>query len=134
MNEAAAITDRRLEILFSAAEIEAQVHRLADEVAAAMGEDVLLAAILKGSFVFAADLIRALHHTGMRPQIDFMTQRQEVPADLTHRQQDEPPRRHKVLFRRQAGPARVTIFKGGHEIDVKTAFDWMATRSRQPKS
>ena len=38
-----------------------------------MGEDVLLAAILKGSFVFAADLIRALHHAGMRPQIDFIT-------------------------------------------------------------
>ncbi len=73
MSEAAAITDRRIEILFSAAEIEAQVHRLATEIAAAIGEDVLLAAILKGSFVFAADLIRALHHAGMRPQIDFMT-------------------------------------------------------------
>ena len=33
---------------------------------------MLLAAILKGSFVFAADLIRALHHAGMRPRIDFM--------------------------------------------------------------
>ena len=73
MSEAAAITERRIETLFSAAEIEAQVRRLASEIAAAMGEDVLLAAILKGSFVFAADLIRALHHAGMRPQIDFMT-------------------------------------------------------------
>ena len=67
------IADRRLAVLFSAEEIETRIRRLAGEIASAMGEDVLLAAILKGSFVFAADLIRALHHAGMRPQIDFIT-------------------------------------------------------------
>jgi len=66
-------------------------------------------------------------------QIDFMTQRQAVPAALACKKQDTPTRRHKVLFRRQAGPARVTIFGGGHEIDVNAAFDWLATRSRRPK-
>jgi len=29
--------------------------------------------ILKGSFVFAADLIRALDRAGVKPQVDFMT-------------------------------------------------------------
>ena len=34
---------------------------------------MLVVAILKGGFVFAADLIRALNRAGMRPQVDFMT-------------------------------------------------------------
>ena len=29
-------------------------------------------AILKGSFMFAADLIRAMHRAGMAPQVEFM--------------------------------------------------------------
>ena len=32
-----------------------------------------MVAILKGSFVFAADLIRALHSVGLTPEVDFMT-------------------------------------------------------------
>lgn len=32
-----------------------------------------MVAILKGSFVFAADLIRALHRVGLEPEVDFMT-------------------------------------------------------------
>ena len=30
-------------------------------------------ALLRGSFVFTADLIRAFHATGITPQVDFMT-------------------------------------------------------------
>jgi hypoxanthine phosphoribosyltransferase len=30
-------------------------------------------AVLKGSFIFAADLIRALHRAGLAPEVDFMT-------------------------------------------------------------
>ena len=33
----------------------------------------MVVAILKGSFVFAADLIRALHGVGLAPEVDFMT-------------------------------------------------------------
>jgi hypoxanthine phosphoribosyltransferase len=29
-------------------------------------------AVLKGSFIFAADLIRALHRQGLKPEIDFI--------------------------------------------------------------
>jgi hypoxanthine phosphoribosyltransferase len=28
--------------------------------------------VLKGSFVFAADLMRAMHHAGLSPEVDFM--------------------------------------------------------------
>ncbi len=58
--------------LFSETEISARVDRIARDVADRIGADLLVVAILKGSFVFTADLIRALHRAGVRPQIDFM--------------------------------------------------------------
>ena len=59
--------------LYSAEEIAVRVDALAKDIAAAMPEDILVVAILKGGFVFAADLIRALHGAGMYPRVDFMT-------------------------------------------------------------
>ena len=44
----------------------------AREIAATSPRDVVVVAILKGSFIFAADLIRALHREGLRPEIDFI--------------------------------------------------------------
>ncbi|SLN26523.1 hypoxanthine phosphoribosyltransferase [Oceanibacterium hippocampi] len=58
--------------MYSAAEIAARNEELAASIASSLGTDVLVVAILKGSFVFAADLVRALHHAGVQPQIDFM--------------------------------------------------------------
>jgi hypoxanthine phosphoribosyltransferase len=65
--------DATVEVLFSAAEIAHRVDALAGEIAAAMGLDILLISVLKGSFMFTADLMRALHHHGVRPRVDFMT-------------------------------------------------------------
>ena len=61
-----------IEILFSSGDIAQRNTDLAEQIAADMGTDILVIAVLKGSFVFAADLIRALHHAGVKPQIDFM--------------------------------------------------------------
>jgi len=66
-----------------------------------------------------------------REQIDTMTRAATVPPRLTKHKQDELHRQHKVLFRRTAGPARVTVFDGGHAIDVPTAFDWLASRRKR---
>ncbi len=55
---------RSVSTLFSAEEIAARVDSLAEEIAAAMPDDILVIAILKGGFVFAADLIRALNRAG----------------------------------------------------------------------
>ena len=63
----------RVETLFSAEQIARRVEALAGEIAAALPDDLLVVAILKGGFVFAADLIRALHGAGMHPRVDFMT-------------------------------------------------------------
>ncbi|WP_288901774.1 hypoxanthine phosphoribosyltransferase [uncultured Sneathiella sp.] len=70
MNIAEAKSD--IEILFASADIAKRNEELAEEIANSMGSDILVIAVLKGSFVFAADLIRALHHAGVKPQIDFM--------------------------------------------------------------
>jgi hypoxanthine phosphoribosyltransferase len=61
-----------LRTLFSAEAIASKVEGLAREIAASSPRDVVIVAILKGSFIFAADLIRALHREGLRPEIDFI--------------------------------------------------------------
>lgn len=62
-----------IEVIFSADEISARLDELAREIST-MGMDRLaVIAVLKGSFIFAADLIRALHNVGMSPEVDFMT-------------------------------------------------------------
>ncbi len=63
----------RVSPLFEADEIAVRVEALAGEIAAVMPRDVLVVALLKGGFVFAADLIRAIHRADMRPRVDFMT-------------------------------------------------------------
>jgi len=65
-------SEPNIEVLFSSADIERRNSDLAEQIEKDMGSDILVIAILKGSFVFAADLIRAMHHAGIRPQIDFM--------------------------------------------------------------
>ncbi len=60
-------------MLYSAAEIGARVGALAAEIADTLGPDILIVAVLKGGFVFTADLLRALHYHGVRPRIDFLT-------------------------------------------------------------
>jgi hypoxanthine phosphoribosyltransferase len=70
MAETAAAFD--IKPLFSAERISERVEQLAHEIAAARLKDLIIVAVLKGSFIFAADLIRALHRHGLRPEIDFM--------------------------------------------------------------
>ena len=62
-----------IEILFSESEIASRVATLAEEISVAAPRDLFVVIILKGSFVFAADLIRALERTGVEAQVDFMT-------------------------------------------------------------
>ncbi len=58
--------------LYSAEIIARRVEALAHDIAAGASSDLFIVAVLKGSFIFAADLIRALHQQGLRPEIDFM--------------------------------------------------------------
>jgi hypoxanthine phosphoribosyltransferase len=62
-----------IEVIFTPAAIADRIEILAAEIAATKVEPLLVVAILKGSFVFAADLIRALHRAGLAPEVDFIT-------------------------------------------------------------
>jgi hypoxanthine phosphoribosyltransferase len=66
------VTDFHVRSLYNAATIASRNEELAREIAERTGSDLLVVAILRGSFVFAADLIRALHHAGLSPQIEFL--------------------------------------------------------------
>ena len=61
-----------IKTLFSAEAIAARVDRIAGDIAATRLEDLIVVAVLKGSFIFAADLVRALYRHGLRPEIDFI--------------------------------------------------------------
>jgi hypoxanthine phosphoribosyltransferase len=62
-----------VEVIFTPGEISARIEVIAEAIRAKSFERLLVMAILKGSFVFAADLIRAMHRVGLAPEIDFMT-------------------------------------------------------------
>lgn len=62
----------RVSVLFGAHELSSRVGALARDIVAAMGRDFLVVPILKGSFIFAADLLRALHEAGAEPDVDFI--------------------------------------------------------------
>jgi hypoxanthine phosphoribosyltransferase len=66
------IDGHSIEVLFSEDEIAARVQAIADAVAERKPQRLLVVPILKGSFVFAADLLRAFHRSGLRPEVDFM--------------------------------------------------------------
>ena len=59
--------------MFSAADIARRLDELAVEITARNIPGLLVVPVLKGSFVFAADLIRALHRAGLAPEVDFLT-------------------------------------------------------------
>ena len=60
-------------IRFSAAEIASRVDVMAGELAEQLPADTLVVSVLKGSFVFAADLIRSLSRAGADWAMDFLT-------------------------------------------------------------
>ena len=63
---------RSIKVLFDEVAIADRVAALADAVAAAEPRDLLVVAVLKGSFMFAADLIRGLHRAKLEPQVEFI--------------------------------------------------------------
>ena len=59
--------------LFSAVAIADRTATLADEIAGAGHRELVVIPILTGGFVFAADLVRALHANGVTAEIDFIS-------------------------------------------------------------
>jgi hypoxanthine phosphoribosyltransferase len=66
------VRDKQIEVLFSASAIARRNLELAKEIASRDYHDLLVISVLKGSFVFAADLIRAMHDAGLSPEVEFI--------------------------------------------------------------
>lgn len=58
--------------LFDAAAIEARIDAMARQMRDDLPTEFLMAPVLTGAFVFAADLLRALYRHGADPLVDFV--------------------------------------------------------------
>ena len=74
-----------VDVMYSSNQIAARLRELAAEIAARKIERLLVIAVLKGSFVFAADLIRALHDEGSRLLTERLSGKIEVDHDTARR-------------------------------------------------
>ena len=54
--------------------------------------------------------------------VETMTKEARIPSHLAAEREEDPLRRHKILFRRAAGPVHLTIFDGGHAVDPRTGI------------
>ncbi|MEZ5810378.1 MAG: hypoxanthine phosphoribosyltransferase [Rhizobiaceae bacterium] len=66
------VRGKEIEILFSASTIARRNLELAKEIASKANDGLLVISVLKGSFIFAADLIRAMHDAGAEPDVEFI--------------------------------------------------------------
>lgn len=67
------VRGKNIEPLFTAEQIAERNRTMAQQIAAGPTRDLLVIAVLKGSFIFAADLIRSLHESGLAPEVEFIT-------------------------------------------------------------
>jgi len=61
-----------IRVLFDQEKIAARVEALAGEIAAQLPRELVVVGLLKGSFIFVADLVRALNRAGASTQVEFM--------------------------------------------------------------
>ena len=62
--------------------------------------------------------------------VAFVTEHARIPEKLVDERTDEPGRKRPILFRRTAGPLRLTIFDGAHESDFPPAVTWLADQRK----
>lgn len=61
-----------IRVLYDAKSIAQRNVELAEKIRDSAPKDLLVIAILRGSFIFAADLLRALYEAGINPSVEFM--------------------------------------------------------------
>jgi hypoxanthine phosphoribosyltransferase len=69
---AAAFAERGVRPLFSPEQVTRRVAALAVAIAGLAGRDLVVVPILKGAFIFAADLVRFLFDLGIDPLLEFV--------------------------------------------------------------
>jgi hypoxanthine phosphoribosyltransferase len=61
-----------LEVLVSAAAIEARIAEMTAQIASTLDEDAVVVGLLQGAFIFMADVMRGLARAGATPRTDFL--------------------------------------------------------------
>ena len=67
------VAGKTIDILFDEKEISKRILSMATEIAKIKLERLLVISVLKGSFIFAADLLRAMHNSGLAPEVEFLS-------------------------------------------------------------
>ncbi len=83
---------KTIQVLFPAEAIARRNLELAREIAQHRFHDLLVISVLKGSFIFAADLIRAMHGAGLAPEVELLV---FLPRDV---------REHEPVHALDGGP------------------------------
>lgn len=65
-------TQAQPQLLIGEDEIAHRIGQLAQEIATGLGSEFVMAIVLKGAFVFGADLLRALGRINVHPRVEFM--------------------------------------------------------------
>lgn len=79
----------------------------------------------------AFNLLAAPQDRLTEDQITYFTREAQVPATLQSETTDPSYGGLRILFRRQSGNARITIFDGAHDKNTEAAFRWL---NRQRKT
>ncbi|MFH0938182.1 MAG: prolyl oligopeptidase family serine peptidase [Planctomycetota bacterium] len=66
-------------------------------------------------------------------EIEYFVKKAQVPPKIKAGIEEDDCWGKKLLFRRQSGLTRVTIFDGGHEINNKAALTWLAAQQKNIK-
>jgi hypoxanthine phosphoribosyltransferase len=132
-----------IETIYSAEDIRVRLQVLAAEIAAKEPKNLLVVPVLKGSFVFAADLIRALHGAGLAPEVDFLTlssyRKSRVSSGQVSILRDldlDVQHRHVILVDDVLDSGRTLAFakdlisaRGAESIETCVLLDKKATRA-----
>lgn len=62
----------QINTLFDEQAIAARIENLALEIAEVKPQNLLVVGVLKGSFIFVADLVRAMHRAGLDMEMEFI--------------------------------------------------------------
>ncbi|RUP00465.1 hypoxanthine phosphoribosyltransferase [Hyphomicrobium sp.] len=132
-----------IETIYSAEDIRVRLQVLATEIAAKQPKNLLVVPVLKGSFVFAADLIRALYGAGLAPEVDFLTlssyRKSRVSSGQVSILRDldlDVQNRHVILIDDVLDSGRTLAFakdliaaRGAESIETCVLLDKKATRA-----
>jgi hypothetical protein len=104
-------------------DINAGIHDGHDTGTVPISQSLLAFNVLADANGFSASRIAS-------EEIHEMTSTQKIPLSLQDECEIDPERKCQVLFRRVAGPARITIFEGGHEAEISAAWNWLGRQKK----